>query len=146
MNLVPAKEGYWPNLNRGEYKVTSEETAQYNCIAWAIGDATLWWEPSSRAYWPDGVPYEWSVNSLKVLFESVGYQECASEDSEIGFEKVAIFAGGDGLPTHAARQLSNGNWTSKLGAWEDIEHQFLQSLAGTPRYGTVVLLLRRPVG
>ena len=146
MNLEPAREGYWPNLNRGEYRVTSEETPRYNCIAWAVGDSTVWWQPNSGGYWPDGVPDEVSVNSLKILFEGVGYRECASDELEVGFEKVAIFVDGDGLPTHVARQLSSGNWTSKLGHWEDIEHQSLRALAGSPKYGTVALLLRRSMG
>ena len=38
-----------------------------------------------------------------------------------GYEKIAIYAL-DGEPTHAARQLDTGRWTSKLGKHEDIEH------------------------
>ena len=41
---------------------------------------------------------------------------------EEGFIKVAIFADSSLRPTHVARQLSNGNWTSKLGQNIDIEH------------------------
>jgi len=37
------------------------------------------------------------------------------------FEKIAIYAAG-GVPTHAAKQTSDGRWKSKLGGWEDIEH------------------------
>ena len=82
------------------------------------------------------------------MFESLGYRECANDTSETGFEKVAIYVNGEGLPTHAARQLENGNWTSKLGYWQDIEHASLRALENAPLmdslYGTVALLMRRP--
>lgn len=53
------------------------------------------------------------------------------------------FADADSIPTHAARQLPNGRWTSKLGFLEDIEHD-LHDVAGEA-YGTVVVLLKRPM-
>ena len=75
----------------------------------------------------------------------MGYQECVIDDFEYGFEKVAFFVDDESFPTHVARQVENGNWTSKLGRWQDIEHQSLQSLAGTASiYGHVALLMRRP--
>ena len=61
----------------------------------------------------------------------MGYQECETDDLKSGFEKVAVFAGEESFPPHVARQVENGNWTSKLGRWQDIERQSLQSLAGT---------------
>lgn len=67
---------------------------------------------------------------------------CAGEELETGFEKVALFADADGFATHAARQLNNGRWTSKLGELEDIEHA-LRDLEGV-EYGTVVLVMKRP--
>lgn len=44
-----------------------------------------------------------------------------------------------------ARQLPNGNWTSKLGTLEDIEHRALSAVEGND-YGNVVRILRRPLG
>ena len=41
----------------------------------------------------------------------------------------------EGLPTHAARQLGSGMWTSKISALEDIQPK-LQGLTGE-RYGKV---------
>jgi hypothetical protein len=57
-------------------------------------------------------------------------------------EKIAIFADATGSPTHAARQLTSGRWTSKLGEAEDIEHE-LRAIEGDI-YGTVVAILKRP--
>jgi hypothetical protein len=45
--------------------------------------------------------------------------------------------------THAARQLDNGKWTSKLGQLEDIEHESLEALSGAV-YGSVVQVLKKP--
>jgi hypothetical protein len=61
---------------------------------------------------------------------------------EFGWEKVAIYATDEG-PAHAARQLENSRWTSKLGPDDDIEHT-LEGLC-SPLYGSVVQFLRRPV-
>jgi len=61
----------------------------------------------------------------------------------IGAGRVALYAAADGVPTHAARQLSGGRWSSKLGRGQDIEHD-LRALEGAD-YGKVVQLLRRRV-
>jgi len=53
---------------------------------------------------------------------------------------VAVFGIGAEL-THAARQLDDGTWTSKLGSLEDITHE-LQALEGAD-YGHVVLFMKR---
>lgn len=145
MPLEPYKEVLLPNLTRAEYQVTSPETRRYNCIAWAAGDTTQWWAPGPEYYWPAGIPRAHTLTSFRALFEGMGYRQCAAAELESSFEKVAIFADDDGFPTHVARQLPNGNWSSKLGAWQDIEHQFLNALAGSASiYGNVALLLRRP--
>ena len=74
---------------------------------------------------------------------SLGYEKGNDFGSEIGIEKVAIFADEDLLPTHAARQLEDGTWTSKLGEEEDIMHVRLDHVSGRI-YGLPVLVMRRP--
>ncbi len=44
---------------------------------------------------------------------------------------------------HAARQLKNGTWTSKLGVEDDISHPSPDALAGGS-YGDVKLIMKRP--
>lgn len=46
--------------------------------------------------------------------------------------------------THAARQLPNGLWTSKLGQLEDITHATPQVIAGSD-YGEVMQFMKRPL-
>lgn len=74
---------------------------------------------------------------------SLGYEKGDDFGLEIGIEKVAIFADENFLPTHAARQLEDGAWTSKLGEEEDIMHVQLDHVSGLV-YGVPVLVMRRP--
>ncbi len=86
---------------------------------------------------------EATLDAFRLAFATLGYSACDDEDSEPGFEKIALFANDLGVPKHAARQLPTGRWTSKLGKMEDIEHG-LHDLEGA-LYGSVVLLMKRPV-
>ena len=78
------------------------------------------------------------------LFRTAGYESCDDGALEVGQEKVAIYARDD-RPQHAARQLANGRWTSKLGDYEDIEHDTPEELEGDGRYeyGRIVVFMRR---
>jgi hypothetical protein len=69
-------------------------------------------------------------------------RSCDDDRLETGFDKVALY-GNTFLYTHAARQLSDGKWTSKLGKAEDIEHDTPEVVAGGI-YGEVVEIMRRP--
>ena len=46
----------FPNLKAADFEVTSGETAQYNCLAWAVDVIDEWWEPSADGVWPGDVP------------------------------------------------------------------------------------------
>ncbi len=141
MDPVRARiEGWFPGLARSGYEVTSPEDPHYNCLAWAAKDTQHWWEPD--LFWPEDLQGDVSLASFLAAFRSLGYESCQSEALEPGCEKVALFAEADSIPTHAARQLESGRWTSKLGSWEDIEHE-LPALEGGS-YGRVVALLERP--
>jgi hypothetical protein len=127
-----------------DYTITSEPTTDYNCIAWAAGDNTLWWWPhkdSQDSYWPEGVPRSNSLNAFEAAYATLGYVRCAGPDLEEGFEKIAIFAD-HGKCTHAALQLSNGRWTSKMGTAYDIEHDLPTMNGGF--YGQIVRYMKRP--
>jgi hypothetical protein len=133
-------------LRTTAYRVTSPQSGEYNCIAWVVGDTANWWWPVNEPadtlrFWPGEVPREETMAAFLAVFSGLGYTVCDSEGREIGYEKVALFAGPQGVPAHAVRQLPSGLWTSKLGKGEDIEHE-LRALEGEI-YGTVVLLLKR---
>ena len=95
-----------------------------------------------RRFWPAGVTRAETVSAFQEAFQSLGFVICPDEDLEVVFEKIALFADDLG-PQHAARQLPNGRWTSKLGELEDIDHG-LRDLEGA-EYGKVVLVMRRPI-
>lgn len=132
----------FPNLRREECRNTSAKSKLYNCFAWALDDIERKWAPVEGYYWPGGIPREETLTAYERAYGLYGYERCASEGLEAGFEKIAIFWDEEGVPTHAARQLENGHWTSKIGDLEDIEHFTLRALQG-PLYGVVAVVLRR---
>jgi hypothetical protein len=144
--LPPEVEAAFPGLVGTGADKTSDATPDYNCIAWAAEDDSNWWQaedPFNQYYWPPGVPRGPGVDALLIAFEQLGYSPCDHEDVEEGFEKVAIYIGPNGQPSHMARQLPDGRWTSKLGENVDISHDGVWDLEG-PVYGTRLRVLRRP--
>ena len=132
----------FPQLRSSHFRISSHPTAAYNCIAWAAGASEGWWEYRRGYYWPPGVPRVGTVAAAIQTFESLGFEQCASNDLEPGFTKVAIYGDTAGY-THAARQLDDGKWASKIGKLEDIEHVSLGDLVGSA-YGDVAAILKKP--
>jgi len=140
-----------PNLSSDAYQITSPKTRIYNCFAWAVERDDCLFEPTGDpddSFWPDGVPRELTLEAFIQAYETIGYFPCDNSEVEPGFQKIAIYAREDsindaGQPTHAARQLPNGKWTSKIGEFEDIEHE-LEGLRGY-YYGEVVQILKRAI-
>jgi hypothetical protein len=133
-------EGWFPGLKVANWEVTGDASEEYNCFAWAADDTTKRWEPHSDWYWPKGVPEELTLEAFIQAYASIGYRTCRSARVEKRYEKIAIYSN-DGEPSHAARQLPNGRWTSKLGDHERIEHDFA-ALEGD-EYGRIVQLMKR---
>jgi hypothetical protein len=138
-------EELFPGLRPGTYLVTSPVDGDYNCIAWSVGNTHDWLWPGDPAVsvWPAEVPHEETLTAFEILFGRYGFVACATEELDPGVEKAALFATADGFPTHAARQLPSGRWTSKLGKSEDIEHD-LHAIEGEV-YGGVLRIFRRPI-
>jgi hypothetical protein len=136
---------HFPAITKNNTAPTSPETDDYNCIAWAYGRKDKWFWPDEYGlfYWPL-TNREETMDCFIALFSSIGYEQCDDSAYEKGFRKIAIY-GINGLPTHAARQLAGGKWTSKLGASYDIEHDNLEVLEGKT-YGKVCVIMRKKVG
>ena len=143
----PELEAAFPNLAADGYEITSPESRKYNCIAWAAGDASQKWDCTglhlAGYYWPPDALAGEAIEALVSAFETQGYSLCESAVLEPGMEKVVLYADDQGLWTHAARQLLDGRWSSKLGDAEDIAHLTPQGVEGSI-YGRVVHLMRRP--
>lgn len=135
----------FPRLTATNHRDTSPQDRRYNCVAWAAEDTAHWWQPG--VYW---LPPDWPVNdyglgALERAFLALGYEDCEMNWSlEPGYLKVALYASGGFVYTHAARQLPTGKWTSKLGKSVDIEHDTPDVIAGG-LYGEVMQIMRRAV-
>ena len=142
--MLLSLERFPSSLNEG-YDKTSEATRTYNCIAYAVGDTERWWWPNSspNGFWPRDIPEKTTEYAFLCLFRSLGYESCKDGALEISLEKVAIYAI-DHKVTHAARQLQNGHWTSKIGGNIDVEHHTFEALDG-PFYGSAVRFLKRKI-
>jgi hypothetical protein len=138
-------QNIFPNLMINQYQNSSDPTPTYNCIAWAAGLDDRWWEPLKEEgyYWPPDISWDFTVETLVRVYETLGYCSCTDSSLEEGYEKVAIYGKGEEA-THVARQLVDGRWTSKLGQCQDIEHLSLESLNGDS-YGQVVRFLKKPI-
>jgi hypothetical protein len=121
----------------------SSATRSYNCFAWAAQDNTRCWVPDPwfQYYWPDNVPRTPSIPAFLLAYGTLGYEKCDNGDLEYKVEKIAIYSL-QGVPTHVARQLPNGNWTTKFGGFEDVEHINLDCLTG-PKYGETLDFMKR---
>ncbi len=133
---------HFPRLRTDNHRITSPSSSRYNCIAWAAEDPSQWWQPG--LYWlpPDHPPDDFSLLALAQVFMSLGYESCGMDASlESGYLKVALYSDA-GEYTHAARQLPNGKWTSKLGKSVDIEHDAPEDVGGG-LYGEVAGVMKR---
>lgn len=133
--------GFCPRLTDANHSVTSPATFRYNCLAWAAGGAAKKWGDQAPYYWPKDVERGADIESLIRLFEWLGFERCADGEFEVGCEKVALYSF-EGIWTHAARQKSDGVWTSKLGDFEDIDHTDPEDVAGGD-YGEIAAFLKR---
>ena len=168
MQTLRHLEQTFPKLSAAGYDPTSAATGSYpvprayNCISWAASDPRncLWWWPS--AYWPPWVRHpEATVACFIKTFRWLGYGVCSDSRREFAYEKVALYGIHNSLqfvglpkadelhnwkPTHMARQLPDGTWSSKIGGYEDITHFTLDALEtyGHPRsYGCAVIFMKR---
>lgn len=130
----------FPNLGR-QSKITSPRDEAYNCIGWAAQDSKRWWWPNTDYYWPIPVG-EPSEEHFIQAFQKLGYKKCRNGRLKKGYEKIVFYVDSNKSVTHAARQLSNGSWTSKLGEEYDIEHATPEGLNGAA-YGRASFYMER---
>ena len=110
-----------------------------------MGEDGKWCEPISFPvpgyYWPEGAKHGASIDALRSCYETKGFEMCAGSALEAGYTKIALYADSDGAWTHAARQVDDGEWTSKLGRNVDIRHKTPGCVGGLV-YGNVALFMR----
>lgn len=130
----------------GHYRRTSDPTIDYNCLAWAVENNQRWFDPQRFCvgyYWPQDIEREWNMSNVLKILALYGYTEVSDNPSvESGYVKVAIYSDSDKSPTHFARQLQSGKWTSKAGELIDFEHDNLECLQ-CDSYGTIDRILKK---
>ena len=131
----------FPRLTSEGFEVVGQPSARYNCIAYAAGDVSEWWEPSVGRYWPDYATRSDRIESLIEVFAGLGFGQCQDSSLESGYEKVALYEE-EGVLKHAALQTPDGRWRSKMGRGPVIEHRSPESLSGG-MYGSPTIYMRR---
>ena len=127
----------------GDYQVFGRSTIRYNCISYSLGIRDRWISPVTG---PGRLPFLWADR----VYGRLGYRRLPAADlrPSPGSEKVAVYAilGGDGRVarlTHAAVQLPDGSWASKVGPFALIRHRTPAAMEG-PSHGRVVAVYARP--
>ena len=133
---------HWPNLTKGSFDYASEHTVEYNCVAWALGEMHRLYDSYGYDF-PQDLKEKHTVENYAEFFRRHGFEICSDGSLEKGMEKLALYADKNGEFMHVARQKTTGNWTSKMGDYEDVDHLTLRALQGTD-YGEVVIFMRRP--
>ena len=147
--------GKFENLVAGSFEKTSDVTGKYNCVSHTVYDYNLNWWPigggfaEKDRYWPKEAPRRRTIQAFQRALRTQGYEPCDDGSLEPGYEKAALYiseipTSEDPLnaPTHVARQLPCGRWTSKLGGDIDIVHDTPQRLTGK-EYGRLKMYFKR---
>lgn len=134
-----------------KFKVTSKRDPRYNCIAWSViyDDRNLW-PPGGEVrldglinLWPEELPKDETLETFIKLYQKYKFEVCVDHHYEEGYRKIAIYVDPSTKKvTHASRQRSNGEWTSKLGPQQDIAHSDPYSIESVA-YGNVALIMRK---
>jgi len=73
---------------------------------------------------------DYSLKAYVDMFRSQGFELCDDRGIETGYEKIALYANRSGEFSHVAILIPSGRWASKMGDWEDIEHETPDDLNG----------------
>jgi hypothetical protein len=120
-NFVPGENGAW----------SSGQCAHYNCISHSVGTKLtyIWPDQGEQYAWPPDIDRKETVAAFIEFYRLCGFEPCSNASTEPGYEKVVIYEL-DGAVAHAALQLEDGHWTSKIGDLADIMHINLQAGGG----------------
>ena len=134
---------FYPNLSATNYQVTSDQTRLYNCVAWVshIQDENIDFSQDENG----DLAQDLSTAPYIEYFETLGFQRCNDGEREEAFQKIALFEK-RGEFSHVCAQLPDGHWESKLGEWEDIQHDTTSAVEGEGKYhyGKATIFMSRP--
>lgn len=141
----PVHRRDFPRLG-SRFEVLAPSTKRYNCIAHSLGIHDRWINPRTG-------PADAPLAGMDRLYRSAGYRRLRALNfrRQSGNQKVVVYALRDDAGTitrvtHAAIQMADGTWQSKLGASALIRHPTPWAVAG-PQYGVpVAVYIRRAAG
>jgi hypothetical protein len=136
----PAERAFvtgFPNLG-ADFEVLAPRNSTFNCIAWSMGITNRW-------VWPGK-----SVADFDREYGRLGFYRLRTLDYRLqpGVTRIVLY--GQVKPagmiecTHAARQATDGTWTSKLGKLPLIRHLTPEALNGQS-YGRPIAVYVRAV-
>lgn len=144
----------FPDLEEDpNFKVLSEPSDTYNCIAWAMQFADRWVDTCKYPghWWPEGTERSMSTEALIQAFKAVGFNVAENGIPEPGFDKVVLYKRKNVDEwTHAARIISDTVEHSKFGSMWDCTHShdvLHNTSAGCEdlSYGVAYAYMKRPV-
>lgn len=112
------------------FRQTSPPDVDYNCVGHALDDRRNLWPTGYANWWPRPATED-TIEEFTETLALYQYYPCDSDIQEPNFEKIALYSINN-IPTHVARQLTNGKWTSKLSERLDIEHDTLNTMYDFP--------------
>ena len=129
-------EAAFPRLKQTQYDILRTSAKTYNCIGWALGTSTEW-------VWPGT-----SVADFDRLTAAFGYHRIQALDFRLdpGLKKIVLYGkpvNGKWEPTHMAKQMPDGTWTSKLGKLPLIWHLQPSDLNGTSYGKPIAVYVQR---
>lgn len=139
---------YWPHLKEGEnFRFTSLKKRGFKCIWYALmlekGDIDMLWFRDMYELDPNTLDH--SAKGYADCFQKYyGFELCGSSSYEEGFVKIVLYEDKNKDFKHVARVLPNGNMTSKMGNYEDIEHYTMDAVSGD-EYGYPSLFMKKKI-
>lgn len=142
----------FPDLAKDiHFKILSDCTPVYNCIAWAMGYDDRWVDIyfAPGHWWPSGVARTSRPEALIAAFEAEGFEMSDNFMPEDGFSKVVLYKNENtGEWTHAARIVTSEIEYSKFGAaWDGLHsHNVLCNTASgqeSQSYGVAYACMKR---
>lgn len=121
--------------------IPNSESIEYNCISHTLNiDNDICWPYDENNYWP--VKRELNKESFDSFYEYHGFEKIDFLDFSYDpkYIKVALYCK-KGIPTHAAIQINENFWESKVGELGIIKHDLFEIENET--YGEATQIYRK---
>lgn len=132
------------------FKILSEQTNRYNCIAWAMGYTDRWVDHLKIVghWWPSGVIRSQTSKALIDAFKAVGFIMADDYNPEINFRKVILYKNFEtDTWTHASLVVTDKIEHSKFGPQWNGQHSHSVLNSDTDQsYGQSFAYMKRPLG